>query len=501
MKRLVLILSILLTNIHFLFCLDETILIGKEDNWQNLAYQENIRLVQGKRGYLDIELEDGQYTATADTDLLLHLNHHPIEESTGNYYPASSKALITAKKRMFGDGAGLFRNWYGGLELLPQSGSLFFPGSEWRDFTIEFWVYPSTVENGEQILFWRGRRRSGAEIIDQELSCFFEDRRVKWRFTNIFVPPVDRPFSLSFSSESTLVPERWSHHTVRFDSDTGLLEYYINDIPEAILYATESSEEEETVFTPKIGGLSYSPLQIGNFFTGFIDEFRISKTFISDSFTSVYGDTYGTAIVRPIDFTYSNSTLRRIDIEAEEPGNSAAFYFYNISDSYTPLGPDSPQWNPFPADANFNDTEKGRYLQILLRLYPDGKGMHTPGISTIQVTYEPDLPPPPPSLLTADPGDRHVTLSWRPVAEEDVAGYLVYYGTKPGRYFGTAIESDPSPIDIGNKTQITIGGLTNGTLYFFAVVTYDSSKPPHVSIFSKEIDARPSSLLIGSNKK
>jgi hypothetical protein len=367
------------------------------------------------------------------------------------------------------------------------------------DFTIEFWLYPGTMENGEQILFWRGRRKHKNDHLVQEISCSFDRRHLVWEFNNIFIPIEDKPYTLSFTSDSTLVPETWTHHTVRFDGTTGLIEYYIDNEPEAVNYATETGEEDGTVFSPSIGSSSYSPLQIGNYFTGFLDEFRISASFVTDPFNSKYKENSGTAIIRPIDFDYSNSTLRYIDIEAQEPLNSDVYYYYFLSDTYTPIPPDDPNWTPFVPGSSFPDYKKGRYLQILLQLYPDGYGLHTPIVSKLNVTYEPDLPPPPPSFLSAIPGNREVRLSWRPVAESDVSGYYVYYGTKPGRYFGTESENGASPIDVGKTTSVTLSGLSNGTLYFFSVVTYDDSKPPHVSIFSEEVNARPSS--IANNKK
>jgi len=73
-----------------------------------------------------------------------------------------------------------------------------------------------------------------------------------------------------------------------------------------------------------------------------------------------------------------------------------------------------------------------------------------------------------------------------------VRGYLVYYGTSPGNYHGTGAGRGPSPIDAGSATELDLEGLENGRLYFFAVVCYDSTDPPHRSAFSVEVSARPS---------
>jgi hypothetical protein len=49
----------------------------------------------------------------------------------------------------------------------------------------------------------------------------------------------------------------------------------------------------------------------------------------------------------------------------------------------------------------------------------------------------------------------------------DLDGYKVYYGTSPGTY-GT-------PLNVGNVTTYTIGNLSSGTTYYFAVTAIDIS--------------------------
>ena len=100
----------------------------------------------------------------------------------------------------------------------------------------------------------------------------------------------------------------------------------------------------------------------------------------------------------------------------------------------------------------------------------------------------------PRAFINAEPGDGQVTLSWRPVAVADAAGYIIYYGKSSGNYTGVNSNLGDSPIDVGSTTEVTLEGLENGTLYYFTVVTYDSASLNHLSTFSKEVIARPSRL-------
>ncbi|MBW2410811.1 MAG: fibronectin type III domain-containing protein [Deltaproteobacteria bacterium] len=71
----------------------------------------------------------------------------------------------------------------------------------------------------------------------------------------------------------------------------------------------------------------------------------------------------------------------------------------------------------------------------------------------------------------------HLTLQWDPNVDEELAGYIVYYGTASGHY--------RYDVDIGDQTSCTISGLAEGTRYYFAVTAYDEEG--NESIYSREI--------------
>jgi tetratricopeptide (TPR) repeat protein len=130
----------------------------------------------------------------------------------------------------------------------------------------------------------------------------------------------------------------------------------------------------------------------------------------------------------------------------------------------------------------------------MVELYPDGSRRHTPEVSELRLVYEQDLPPAPPTGVYAEAGDGQVRLYWNTVNEDDLGGYFVYYGTEPGSYHGRDSALGPSPIDVGRVSQVEVTGLSNSKLYYFAVVAYDATDPPHRSLFSREVSARPSFL-------
>ncbi|MDR0387680.1 MAG: fibronectin type III domain-containing protein, partial [Treponema sp.] len=114
-----------------------------------------------------------------------------------------------------------------------------------------------------------------------------------------------------------------------------------------------------------------------------------------------------------------------------------------------------------------------------------------PYLEELRVVYVAGEPPHPPSMVTAVARNGAVDLSWRPSPSRDVEGYLVYYGTSRGEYFGEDAVSGPSPVNVGKRTSMHIDGLTNGVLYYFAVSAYDRANAPRAGEFSREVTARP----------
>lgn len=70
-----------------------------------------------------------------------------------------------------------------------------------------------------------------------------------------------------------------------------------------------------------------------------------------------------------------------------------------------------------------------------------------------------------------------VTLAWDANTEPDLDGYKLYYGTSSHNY--------TTNVDVGNTTEYTLTGLTEGTTYYFAATAYDTSN--NESGYSTEI--------------
>jgi hypothetical protein len=474
-----------------LFALETRISMGVQDNWIDLSWAERVSLVEGKRGYVDIVLRDGEYSPDEHTDLLLHFNSTRV---TGFYTPIENEPDITHKVSRLGSGAGVFQETGDGFLLKPEIGAFFSPGVSWGDFSIEFWLYPATLDEGSGIIAWNGSRFVGENIITQKVSCSITDGAILWRFENVFLPPDQGTSLFELQGSKGLIPRQWKHHLLRYDSATGLLEYLVDDEPDAIIHSTSTGRESGLPYIPFTGDAIDNVLEIGGSLNGLIDELRISDTFVTEPHIKTFTQNVGIVSSRVFDLGYSNSVLTRIEAETATPGETGISFFYRISEDIISRHDVAGDWRPFSPGAAFPVETRGRYLQLLMELYPDGSGSVSPTLSTVNIYYEPDLPPHPPNWIDVISGNETLTLRWQAATDSDVAGYFVYYGSKPGQYFGAGSMTGQSPIDVGNTTEVTLEGMENGRLYYVAVVSYDSSDPPHQSPFSKEVAARPSHL-------
>jgi predicted phage tail protein len=98
-----------------------------------------------------------------------------------------------------------------------------------------------------------------------------------------------------------------------------------------------------------------------------------------------------------------------------------------------------------------------------------------------------------PKNLTAVAGNRNVTLTWEPPADNGgaaVTNYTIYYGTSSGNYTNN--------ITVGNITSYTITGLINGQRYYFAVSAFnavgESEKSNEVSAVPCTVPSAPQNL-------
>lgn len=497
----------------------ETLTVGGKNGWNQLSVRNGVAETSGRFGYSAITLATNSGKADELTDLLLDFDNGSIRDSVGKYRVLTNSLIPTAQSVM-GNGAAVSRT-NGGLVLLGEEGSLFGTAGNVGSFTISFWIAPSTVASGEVIFNWRSSRTGYTAVagihsrvnsnylhIDsvdyQQITASFTGGKIEWAFFNVF-DGADlggvhiNDGDIRISGTSPIIPSKWSYHVISFDETTGLLEYRVNGNIEAIKYVTTNGTGSGNVYPLYFG--APSELEICPSYIGRIDDLIIQrKSYAIDENTSfdappeimpsLYKVSGGRIETQPL-MASAGSVLNSVTAEMNVPEQTAVRLYVRGGDTYFNWTENEPAWKPITSGEEIYGV-KGRYFQVAADLYPDGGGNIAPSVTDLKVSYTPPQIPLPPFTLKAVAENGAVTVSWSESVDDTVGGYYVYYGTRSGEYLGRMAVQGASPINVGDATSVTLTGLQNNTIYYFAIAAWSKYDERIVGQLSKEVYARPS---------
>ena len=427
------------------FSEEKTINLGGKNGWSaNIQSMENLTLGKGRYGQEALQISTSSHKITDYTDLYISfedMNFSSIQDETGNYKIEEDNLFFT-ENSIVGSLAGLSRGKGSLLVLSGKKGSLFGELGLTGSFKIEFWLNPAVC-------------------------------------------------AIYLKSSSTIVPEKWARHSICYDDENGTLEYYIDGILEGIAYTTDTGNAYGQYLIPDLG--TPAKIEICRSFVGSIDELLISREVDDVSQTAdsgVYSVDGAYFESLPLDTNSNGSVLNSVDSIMNVPEQTEVQIFVRASDNFYEWNDVFPKWTLIK-NKKPESLVQGRYFQVAINLFTDGKGEKTPVVTSLDINYSVQNPPYAPDKIFSQSGDSEITISWNQNNPNDKYGYLVYYGTKPGEYVGQGANQGDSPIDCGNKNSITITGLKNGRLYYFAVATYLKDYPDIIGPLSKEIYDRP----------
>ena len=357
-------------------CLEKSIELGKEHLWGDMQSLDGVTRVDGKWGFKDLALSYGEYAPDGSTELLLHFDNESPPEPERAYRFIDSAPRIENKVFALGGGSALFNGERSGVSLEAPPGALFAPGAVWGDVSIEFWLYPATLSDGETVLSWTGAARAGepgsSQLAAQSMRCYIKERKLVWDFQDFFALPTGSWLPVTFSGTRKLIPRAWHHHLLRFNARSGLLEYLIDGVPEAIAHVTDNGRESGSIAVPRLGLQEAGPLVLGAGFTGFLDELRVSRRVVDDPMIQRFAGKTGTATSSIIDLGFTATRISRIEATYTTPGDSGVEFYYQVSDVWRNprLLKTDTDWVPFTPPGDFKETLKGRYLQLMVVLVP-----------------------------------------------------------------------------------------------------------------------------------
>ncbi len=473
-----------------------SITLGGKNGWENILSSEGLTKTEGRFSWPALGIAPaGEVTGQNSEELYISFDTPDFRDSTGNYRVLSSTIQFSAPGLVRqGTGAALCNTSGEGLSLRGNAGAFFSERGELPSFTISFWLYPAVTETGGTVFSWRSSVMpediNGNSPLYQTIRAAFEKNRLVWEFSDMWITSSGAALKARLEPSRMIVPRKWSFHQVSYDSITGLLEYRVDGLTEAVTYITENRLPSGSPVTGLIG--NPSDIDIASQYSGLIDELRINREPLPEvnidtlrTLSGYYPATGGKFVTAPVDTGQGKSIFLSADISLIEPEGTGSEFYIRSGDNFYTWTEDYPQWIPI-IDGKPSGKVSGRYFQISGGLYPDSSRQETPVLTWISLNFERENAPWPPLNVRGYEGNKTVKLSWNAPADSDIKGYLVYYGEGSGEYLSPA-----SPIDAGNSLSCVIQGLENGKMYYFCVASYGAAGKDFPGPCSPEICLRP----------
>jgi len=472
---------------------DAVIEFGGQKGWNQLSSIENVTYTQGLHGFNSLELLASPERNNEAYDLFLSFDGDISKDYLELYDVVFSKASYVKKeKAKYGTGALLCRanEKHPSMILSPKSNSFFFGNSKMNSFTIEFWLCPEDLRAGSNILKWWSQILEKKVFMFQNIIVSVVDNRLEWSFFNIWRDDYNKGIDVKIKSSKQLPLEKWTHHLLTFDDETGLLEYRVDGKVDSTRYLTPSGGETCRIFYSMKG--KTSKLLIGEGYSGLIDNLIVKNSFSPQSVQEAMGNRAqynkngGRIVSHIIDTGGVNSIPKMLDAKMDVKKEASVAFFIRTSNNPYNWTHTYPSWKAVSKNEAIFNCQPGRFFQIAVNMYPSKDGDVSPVIHSLTLDYERDSFAKPPIELIAKEGDGYVDLSWSRSIDFDVKGYLVFFGDSEGQYLLPS-----SPIDAKDSLSIRIYNLENGRLYFFSVAAYDENGKLNHGELSKEVWIRP----------
>lgn len=471
---------------------EDQIVIGGKEGWSSTSHVENIIYSKGLYGFDSLGLMAQPETKNEDYDLFLSFDGDVSKDFLHFYTISSSNAKYVSKDRAkYGSAALICRATPSApsLVLTPKENAFFFGNAKMTSFTIEFWLCPEDLRAGSTILKWWSQVLEKNVFMFQNIVVSIVENKLEWSLFNIWRDGYNRGIDVILQSKKPLSLEKWSHHLLTYDDETGLLEYRIDGKIDSIRYMTPSGKESPDVFYSMKG--KTATVSIGEGYSGLMDNFAVKNSFSPQSFSDLTAkyvryNKDGHFISDIIDTGGINSIPKMLSVKMDTKKEATIAFFVRSSNTPYNWTDSQPAWHAIKPNIPITNCKQGRFFQIRANLYPAKDGMFSPTLHSMTLTYDKDVFARPPITLIAKEGDGYVDLEWSRSVDFDVKGYLVFFGERSNEYFLSS-----SPIDAKDALSMRIYHLTNGKLYFFSVVAYDENGKTCPGEFSKEVCIRP----------
>ena len=496
MKRLYLFLTGLLLLPTFIFA--EKISWNTKNNFLSGIYKtENAELVTDGSNTLYYKIKKQSYNLDSDknnVDLFLPFDAENKQESiTENYETIQTNFQYKQSNAYIGTCAYFYKDEHK-IELQGNKKSVFVPGTVTGSFTINFYIYPMNLSENN-VLFKIGSHyyeNSNDSICDQSFSAILDAGIFKCQFRNVFNNEKNKPIpELTVTAYQRIMPQEWTNLTITYDSFSGIIRLFINGIENGIVKAAG-----ESVYPMIFSSVNRCILNIGTSYIGAMDDFLIKHGAGTEQIERGF-PAKGAEVVSQVqkldDF---NIIIKDINFTDYQEDGAEVEYFARFSSSPFDADDTVPcikpvEWTALTKEnLSYLKNKKAAYFQWKALLLPGINGHKSPHFSGITLEYEKDFPPASPKGVKIAEKDGSILLKWKNNTEQDLKGYKIYYGTKPGIYSCNDAAEGESPIIVDKINNFKLTNLKKNLIYYITITAFDDKNALHESDFSEEVSKR-----------
>ena len=453
------------------------------------ATLENLLLVRDSDGTEALRLADNEAGDDDSVDLLLRGNS-PADFRSQRYQIRSDNVIIDTVLPLFGTGSMRFAQPDNRVLLSPRPGALLGETSDMGSFSIDFWVFPYS-QYDEEDLFSRYGSFLDAQgrVLETGIRLFFRSNRLVFRFRNMLIDRSGRIHDVELTGQRVSRLRVWQHIAFVYDDASGKFSRLVDGVEDGVLWMTDTGRYGGTPLRAAFPAGFRRQAQLGGGFRGRIEDFRIRRGAWSDSAVGRYSTAVGRVTSRVVDMGTSNARLNSISWKADTMGGSAVLFEYRVADHVFPADDEDIPWIRVRNQTASFDVSRGRYLQWRAMLLGAEKGRYTPVLKSVRLVWDPAHRPDTPVGLIARAGDGRITLRWRANMDR-IAGYRIYLGTEKGEYLhpDSPLDVPLGRIDADNPGYV-IRNLENDRLYYITITAYTADGMQ--SAYSREVRARP----------
>ncbi len=539
---------ILIFNSFLVYC--EVLDWSINNNFRNEIYlSEGVELKNSNGRAVYYEPVFNNTNPDENTDLYLSFDTDVMTDDTGKY-TIRKKDYRYSRTTSVKQSAAFFVSETNTLELVGRNNYLFEAGRNIESFNISFWIYPATMTNNEVILRIGSQffNQQTDMIEDQSIVCYIFNGRIVWKFNGLFIGSDGTQKSVTVEGYSRINLKEWNSVVMSYNEFTGLTKLVVNGVEDGVALVTSDGTTRGNVLPLRYNIRNQCRIVIGESYIGGIDEFYINRGLTGERQNNANSN--NRIVSRVFQPSRYGGRISNPQYRYQNRNNSDVFFYIRCSDQ--PFAPDSYGTTRLPeriplmdflritgrlssAEREFielmylredydyvlnravQERDKNNILAILMKYgffwkninniansqisgkYFQWQAVFMPGSSStvsstfmgLTLNFTPYNPPSKPQNLEVAFIDGKIYLKWTLNSEQDLKGYMIYYGNASGEYFGSNASEGGSPIRIGKVNNYIITGINDRRIYYFRITAYNDDNAESESEFSDEVFVRP----------